>query len=433
VSSYRSWVQHCCAVLLIPYFVILFLSMNAPDIPLPIPHWAKKKKTRHDGPLGNEISPSLRLVSPHHWPHPVWICVILLQSWFMLQWPSQFGTGILVVECIILPLHISPHHWPHPAWLGLILMSWFMLHWCSAFGAAILVVECTLLPLLLSTERHAYLAEIEELPESGFTPPLPPGIVHGTRSCMYSLYVHYVVKADVLDFDVLQKSQSPSFITTELPPRDSCRPSMIRGLPQRQRNQRLPVELTTVRHQKTFEAITKQHDCCTTKPSINEGAGANGLYCTNCQILGSEFAHEHSVDGSWHAVLSPSDAYKVCSNGWGERGPPICCRNICQNFAFAPEGWVFLYAPSTDAHVAVLATLLEASHDFVESGWEQQVSWREKYCWRAVAWVRSACKPASCVAICFICVWSAVQWLGRDPLASRLAALHAQITNSEIR
>jgi hypothetical protein len=72
------------------------------------------------------------------------------------------------------------------------------------------------------------------------------------------------------------------------------------------------------------------------------------------------------VDGSWHAVLSPSDAFKVCSSGWGERGPPICCRSIYQHFPFAPDGWVFIYAPTTRAEIDVLAMILRASHDFVD-------------------------------------------------------------------
>jgi hypothetical protein len=325
MSDRRLWVQYSSAVLLLPYFLVLFFSMNAPHLPLPIPNWAKKKKTKHDGALGSEISPNLRLVSPHHWPHPIWFGVIAALSWLLLK------------------------------------------H-CSIFSAtAFLIAELGLLPLLVHLERRAYLAEIGESPESGFVPPPPPGIAHGTRSCLYSLYVHYVVRADVLDFSPLQHSQVASFITQELPLRGGCRPCVIRGLPQRQTDQQLPLALASVRHQKTFEFFVKQYQCCEAKVSINEGAGAHGLYCRNCKFLGSEFAHEHSVDGSWHVVLSPSDAYKVCAAGWGERGPPICCRNICQHFSFAPEGWVFIYAPTTGAEVDMLAVILRASHDFVEA------------------------------------------------------------------
>jgi len=318
-------VQIACACMLIPYFIILFAAVNAPDLPLPVPKWARKKLRKADGPLGWEISPNFRLVSPHHWPHPIYAAILL----GLIVWLASIGHQVVAMALLATQLLCVP---------------------------------------LVSLEKQLYLEEIGELPEQGFTPPDPPGIIHGMRSCLYNLYLQFVVRADVLDLSPLTRSTSrATFITHPLPPRASSPPEMIRGLPQRQKDQRLPARLEQLKEAATFQALVEAHTCVYAKPSVNEGAGANGLYCKQCPYLSNEFAHEHSVDGSWHCVLSPSDAHHVCSRGWGERGPPIVCKNVCQHFSFAPEGWVFLYAPTIPADLEVLHSILEASYAFTTS------------------------------------------------------------------
>mmetsp|Transcript_19646 Transcript_19646/g.64991 ORF Transcript_19646/g.64991 Transcript_19646/m.64991 type:complete len:111 (+) Transcript_19646:425-757(+) len=74
------------------------------------------------------------------------------------------------------------------------------------------------------------------------------------------------------------------------------------------------------------------------------------------------------TSGSWHAVLSTADARRVCELGWAERGPPVCCRSAFQpHFQFAPQGWVFLYAPRDSAECEALRAVLAASHAFALS------------------------------------------------------------------
>ena len=63
-------------------------------------------------------------------------------------------------------------------------------------------------------------------------------------------------------------------------------------------------------------------------------------------------------------MLSPLDAFEVCTHGWGERGPPIVIRNAWQNFHFAPDGWVFLYAPRNKEELKILRVILEAAYAF---------------------------------------------------------------------
>ena len=115
-----------CAVLLVPYFVLLFASLHAPAVPLPLPGWGRKGVL----PLGRELSPSLRTLSPHVWPHPIWAAQAFLIA----------------------------------ASLPRLLF-------------ALLVLGVPLLGL----EHHAYLDRLKELPAHGFVVPTF-GIVHGWRT-----------------------------------------------------------------------------------------------------------------------------------------------------------------------------------------------------------------------------------------------------------
>ena len=66
--------------------------------------------------------------------------------------------------------------------------------------------------------------------------------------------------------------------------------------------------------------------------------------------------------------LRAADARRVCELGWAERGPPVCCRSAFQpHFQFAPQGWVFLYAPRDSAECEALRAVLAASHAFALS------------------------------------------------------------------
>ena len=314
----RFIVQVICVILFTPtYFTVLFISTNAPNFSLWIPTFAKKKLKKSDGPLGLEICPSLRLLSPHNWPHPIYTLpyIILLYRF----------RHVIPIFCISQLLGI----------------------------------------FFLMIEKREYLKAINELPEQGFCRPDPPGIVHGTRSLLYNLYLKFFVRANVLCFKPLaQLNNARTFLKSKLPPRLDERPAVIRGLPQRQLGQLLPKELSTTKDERIFSWFEAKVSGVEAKVSINEGAGARGLYSSKCKCLGTEFAHEHKVDGSWHCVLSPQDALEVCTLGWGERGPPIVIRNMWQNFPFAPDGWVFLYAPRTEEDLKILRTILEAAYSF---------------------------------------------------------------------
>ena len=328
-----------CAVICAPYFCVLFAALHAPRFALPVPSWGRKGV----GPLGMEISPSLRVSTPHLWPHPIWASPLV----------------VLVV--------------------------------CSRVLLAAAIVALLVGAPLLRAEHHAYLDRLKELPKYGFVPPTF-GIFHGWRTFLFSLYLEFLARPDVHDLSPLRRSAdlTPSFIPAGLPARVGARPTVPAGLPQRQMDQhsagrRVPVwprlvddpkrQLHGLAKRTVLNSKFKAEPRVEVDLSPNEGAGAFGIICLECDCrcpevarMNREFAHEHSADGSWHVVLSAADAVRVCRLGWAERGPPICVRSVFQpHFSFAPEGWVFLYAPRDEAEAAVVKEILEASHTFAST------------------------------------------------------------------
>lgn len=73
-----------------------------------------------------------------------------------------------------------------------------------------------------------------------------------------------------------------------------------------------------------------------------------------------EFAHQHSLDKSWHLLLSPADAIEVLAKGWGERGPPQALMGM------APVGMMLLYAPRNKEERLVFLDILAASSRYCE-------------------------------------------------------------------
>lgn len=332
-----------CAMLLAlaPYFLVVFLSLHAPNMPLPIPAWGKKKP---GGPLGSEVSPNLQLLSPHLWPHPIWILFVGVP--FLMLCPTKLILMFALLEILGVPI--------------------------------------------LRAQHYEYLNSLRELPEYGFQSPTF-GIIHGWRTLLYSLYLNYVAKPDVRDFLCFRNAPPLSFLPHEMPSRVGSRPVVPLGLPQRQHDQCCvdgsvtSVEtwsklvrcskgnLPDLKSRQVFEANFASPHEVAVDLSPNEGAGAKGILCLKCSRpevarMQSEIAHEHSVDKSWHVILSASDAGRACELGWAERGPPIVCKTFCQpGFSFAPDGWVFLYAPRDDGEVEVLRTIIEAAHSFAAS------------------------------------------------------------------
>ena len=345
----RTQRQVALGLVLAPYFLILLASLHAPALPLPLPTWGRKGSL----PLGRELSPSLRTLSPHVWPHPIWSVPILML------------------------IALAP------------LCATFFIGFELAFGV----------PLLLR-EQHAYLDRLKELPEHGFVAP-SFGIVHGWRTLLYSLYLELWAKPDVRDFAPLRSDSRlerlcTGFLPATLPPRAGGRPAVPPGLPQRQLDQLAAIDVqvwpqlvkdprgqlahlaaptaagatdvSRVRLSSTFG----DSPLVEVALSPNEGAGAKGLLCLEChcrrrevQRMQCEVAHEHSADCSWHAILCAADARRVCELGWAERGPPIACKSAFQpHFDFAPEGWVFLYAPRNADEAHVLRIIVEAAYRF---------------------------------------------------------------------
>lgn len=78
-----------------------------------------------------------------------------------------------------------------------------------------------------------------------------------------------------------------------------------------------------------------------------------------------EFIHQHSLDKSWHLLLSPADALETLAKGWGERGPPHVV------WGMAPLGMVLIYAPRDEEERMVFLDLLAASSRYCEDSEEE--------------------------------------------------------------
>lgn len=73
-----------------------------------------------------------------------------------------------------------------------------------------------------------------------------------------------------------------------------------------------------------------------------------------------EFCHVHSIDRSWHVLLSAADALEVLAKGWGERGPPQAVMGM------APVGMMLVYAPRNEEERLVFLDILAASSRYCE-------------------------------------------------------------------
>jgi len=105
--------------------------------------------------------------------------------------------------------------------------------------------------------------------------------------------------------------------------------------------------------------------------SLQEGTGALGARwrstrcCEDLKRNKQEFAHQHSLDKSWHVLLSPAHAFEVINKGWEERGPPQA------TLGMAPVGMVLVYAPRNEGERLLFLDTLMASKRYCEEAGEE--------------------------------------------------------------
>ena len=283
------------------------------------------------------------------WPYLCTIFIALRAPSFNLGWPTCEIPGGEIQANLRLQ---SPHRWPHPVWCFLLVPLSAVQVWLGLLGAP-----------LLWYEHRRYLSELEELPEHKIAH-VAGGITHGWRTFLYSLYLRFVVRANCRDFTDLERAamRSPTaFLEDGLQPRVGSCPRIRAGLPQRQEDQRQPAAASEAVRVGIFGgAFFDPFRYIQCGPSKLEGSGAFGVCCVGrCRQeisgLQGECAHEHRVDGSWHVVLAPADALRVCRLGWAERGPPIVCQGM------GPVGWIFVYAPRNETELTALKAILRAA------------------------------------------------------------------------
>ncbi|KAK5653621.1 hypothetical protein OQA88_8650 [Cercophora sp. LCS_1] len=172
---------------------------------------------------------------------------------------------------------------------------------------------------------------------------------------------HLLSGPDLLDPSPLPTT-GPSYLSSPLPPRAGGRARIMpRIMPQRQVPE--PIEPSTRVHlQSLVSRLAAEHPgMLEAKPSHTEGRSTAGLYALagvptlNIQArddkqLAREIAHAHPADNSLHVWLSGPDARKVIEARWGQRFP----------LSFVNSGWTMVYAPRTDAEMAVVERIVKA-------------------------------------------------------------------------
>jgi hypothetical protein len=140
-----------------------------------------------------------------------------------------------------------------------------------------------------------------------------------------------------------------------IPPRQGARPKTFDGIPHQQLDQNPPDEV----YRALLERFLSTAET-TSGPSLISVPGARALFleCEGCEgdvafLRGTEFAHVHPpFDGSFHAVMSPSDCASVIDLGWGELHPWAKCGRIQPNV-------VMIYAPRDASEIDVVLHLIE--------------------------------------------------------------------------
>ncbi len=148
----------------------------------------------------------------------------------------------------------------------------------------------------------------------------------------------------------------------DLPKRVGERPVVDpHPIPHRQITQRSEQDIRKYLHERFDAVVGENSDVVEWGPSHVEN-GTDGILLKNpdpgnpsivkTRVWG-EVGHIHSVDGSLHLVLSPSDTKTVIDAGWGEM-----YRMVGQR---APLTYTLIYAPRTMEEVELATKMLQAA------------------------------------------------------------------------
>lgn len=163
-----------------------------------------------------------------------------------------------------------------------------------------------------------------------------------------------------------------------LPAREGPRPT-VPGYVAPQRQTTAPASSVTVVAMADYlDGLARANaHALTVRPSALEGVHADALWLADAMPVPApmaattrgEICHVHRSDGSSHMTLSLADADAAVAKGWAERhrlsgaSPALPLRNWPW-----PVSYVLVYAPRSDAELAVWKTLVMASLHFVCAG-----------------------------------------------------------------
>jgi len=146
----------------------------------------------------------------------------------------------------------------------------------------------------------------------------------------------------------------------DLPKRKGERPIIAKHpVPHRQLSQSGDAATLKTLHLNFDDTVTTQKDHLQYALSQFEKRN-NAVWLTHpesgndCTCAKGEIAHIHTIDGSMHMVLSPSDAKKVLEAGWGELHP------LAGKF-IPVKTYMLLYSPRNEEDLEVIQQILNAA------------------------------------------------------------------------
>lgn len=180
----------------------------------------------------------------------------------------------------------------------------------------------------------------------------------------------FVTDSSLLKNAMTEEGGSRAFLDpASVPPRNGNRPRMVRGVPHRQIDQHPEDQIRSAMNLR----LSALHDFgdsgakrISYRPSLWELTGAQALVVQDCTPrtcsaslirAKGEFAHLHSHDGSFHALLSPKDIAYVIESGWGELFP--ISGALWGKIPYV----VLVYAPRTREESEIVSKILMASYN----------------------------------------------------------------------
>lgn len=195
-------------------------------------------------------------------------------------------------------------------------------------------------------------------------------------------YCRVLLRVNVLSSPFLDPMTEPyRGMLFDLDPREGERPTVLGLAPQRQGNQKASPDTEAAMVAILERKAAENPGALVIGPSLVEGhlralkrrlpAGLAPATPMTVAEWGGEISHVRRLDSSAHVIMHPADCAEVIQKGWGERHPLGCAaenpvwrfwhHTICRKRLPLPHNIVLVYAPRTDAELAMFGRIVDAA------------------------------------------------------------------------